>query len=223
MRQDALASWRPEAAFLGLHGPQKRSRRRDWHLPRRRPRGSLPGPFRRRAARAALVRKNLLLAVRPPACYTRRVAATPKPGYTKNGKKIGRKLKVIDPNQVIALARMNGSYAEIAAVIGCDPETIRKRFSEEVNAGRDHLKMSLKRWQYIAASKGNVTMLIWLGKNILGQSDNAPIEDYVKRKPVTAEYIESVKIALGITGKLVPLVERSNVMEINDRSKLLPD
>jgi len=32
-------------------------------------------------------------------------------------------------------------------------------------------KRSLRRWQYGAAEKGNVTMLIWLGKQYLGQSD----------------------------------------------------
>jgi hypothetical protein len=31
--------------------------------------------------------------------------------------------------------------------------------------------MSLRRWQIEAARKGNPTMLVWLGKQLLGQTD----------------------------------------------------
>jgi hypothetical protein len=48
--------------------------------------------------------------------------------------------------------------------------------------GRDDLKQSLRRSQIRLALSGNAVMLIWLGKNILGQSDtpinseaNAPL------------------------------------------------
>jgi hypothetical protein len=37
--------------------------------------------------------------------------------------------------------------------------------------------MSLKRKQYEVAMSGNVSMLIWLGKNILGQRDTFPEEN----------------------------------------------
>ena len=39
--------------------------------------------------------------------------------------------------------------------------------------------MSLRRKQWELAQKGNSTMQVWLGKNILKQSDN-PIQDEIK-------------------------------------------
>lgn len=45
--------------------------------------------------------------------------------------------------------------------------------SEELEGGLDRGKATLRRWQWKAAQNGNVTMLIWLGKQLLKQSDNA--------------------------------------------------
>lgn len=84
-------------------------------------------------------------------------------------KPMGRKLKPIDENQVKSLAGINCSYAEMAAVLGCDEKTLSNRFSRAIKEGREVGKMSLKRKQYEVAMGGNVTMLIWLGKITVGQ------------------------------------------------------
>jgi hypothetical protein len=42
----------------------------------------------------------------------------------------------------------------------------------ELLKGRESLKQSLRRAQIKLALSGNAVMLIWLGKNLLGQSDN---------------------------------------------------
>ncbi|RJQ55930.1 MAG: hypothetical protein C4521_01015 [Actinobacteria bacterium] len=73
------------------------------------------------------------------------------------------------------LAALQCSNVEIAAFFGCDEGTIRKRFSEELTKGRQNGKISLRRKQWEAAKNGNVTMLIWLGKQWLGQSDKQDI------------------------------------------------
>ncbi len=86
--------------------------------------------------------------------------------------KIGRPLKQIDANQVYKLAAMFCTDDEIAGFFGCAETTIKKRFRNELDAGRSAGKMSIKRKQYtLAVENGNVAMLIWLGKQYLGQRD----------------------------------------------------
>jgi hypothetical protein len=49
---------------------------------------------------------------------------------------------------------------------------LRYNFSVELVKGREALKQSLRRAQLTVALNGNPTMLIWLGKQYLGQSEN---------------------------------------------------
>ena len=60
---------------------------------------------------------------------------------------------------------------EIAAAVGCSVDTLTDRYSELLDKGRSKGKASLRRIQWEAATKGNVVMMIWLGKQLLGQSD----------------------------------------------------
>lgn len=85
--------------------------------------------------------------------------------------KIGRPPLDIDPAQVEQLAMIDCSYAEMAAVLGCDASTLTRRFAQVIEKGREAGKSSLKRAQFKAAINGNPTMLIWLGKQRLGQAD----------------------------------------------------
>lgn len=84
---------------------------------------------------------------------------------------MARPKKEIDPKQVEELAAIQCSYAEMAAVLRCDPKTLSNRFGQEIRNGRERGKSSLKRKQYELAMSGNCTMLIWLGKQHLEQSD----------------------------------------------------
>ena len=77
----------------------------------------------------------------------------------------------IDPAQVEALAAIGCTQEEIATALGCSRQTINRRFKVACIAGGDKLRMSLRRWQYVKAKDGNVAMLIWLGKQYLGQTD----------------------------------------------------
>lgn len=83
----------------------------------------------------------------------------------------GRPKKDIDEEQVLRLAAINCSYAEMAAVLGCDESTLTRRFAQVIKKGREQGNMSLKRKQYEIAMGGNVTMLIWLGKQRLDQRE----------------------------------------------------
>ena len=50
-----------------------------------------------------------------------------------------------------------------------------QNFCGFIKKGMEQGKASLRRMQYGAANKGNVTMQIWLGKQYLGQNDKQEI------------------------------------------------
>ena len=89
---------------------------------------------------------------------------------------MGRPKLDIDAEEVEKLAGMQCTMAEMAAWFGCDPQTIANRFSDETTKGREEGKMSLRRKQLSVAMGGNVAMLIWLGKQYLGQRDKKDID-----------------------------------------------
>jgi hypothetical protein len=88
---------------------------------------------------------------------------------------MARPKKVIDAVQVQALAGIGCTVAEIAAVMDCSKDTLERRFAAFIEKGRERMKMSLRRHQMKSAENGNATMLIWLGKQYLGQSDKTEI------------------------------------------------
>lgn len=82
----------------------------------------------------------------------------------------------IDEAQVEKLAAIMCTMNEMGSVLNCSVDTLERRFADVIQKGRDRGKMSLKRKQYETAMGGNVTMLIWLGKQHLGQKDKSPEE-----------------------------------------------
>ena len=77
----------------------------------------------------------------------------------------------IDTEEVQKLAKYGMTNVEIADFFGCDESLIRKSYSEYLTKGRAKMKLRLRQLQWDSAEKGNVAMLIFLGKNILGQQD----------------------------------------------------
>ena len=82
-----------------------------------------------------------------------------------------RQLLDIDEKKVEALASYGCTTTEIAAFFGCDVSTISKRFSKIIAKGKESGKIRLRQKQFEVAMKGNVSMLIWLGKQVLDQKD----------------------------------------------------
>jgi len=78
----------------------------------------------------------------------------------------------IDKKQVQNLARFGCTNVEIADFYGCDESLIRHSYSEYLTKGRSEQKLRLRQLQWASAEKGNIVMQIFLGKNILGQTDN---------------------------------------------------
>jgi AraC-like DNA-binding protein len=90
---------------------------------------------------------------------------------------MGRPRKQIDPTQVVELAKIDCTYSEMAAVLGCSQKTLQRRFVHLIEKGREEGKSSLRRAQFNkAVVDGNPTMLIWLGKQRLGQTDKTMVD-----------------------------------------------
>lgn len=98
-----------------------------------------------------------------------------KPGPKKG--EGGRPRNPVDPEEVAKLAAIHCTLAEIAAWFGVSHDTIERNFASIIKENREKGRASLRRMQYVAAQGGNVTMLIWLGKQLLGQRDK--IEEHV--------------------------------------------
>ena len=77
----------------------------------------------------------------------------------------------IKGEEVQKLSKFGMTNVEIADFFGCDESLIRKSYSEYLTKGRAEMKLRLRQLQWKSAEKGNAVMLIWLGKQILGQSD----------------------------------------------------
>ena len=82
----------------------------------------------------------------------------------------------IDTEQVEKLASFGCTNIEIASVFGCDESLIRKSYSEFLIKGREKGKVRLRQLQWKAAEAGSHTMLVWLGKQVLGQTDKQEVE-----------------------------------------------
>lgn len=90
---------------------------------------------------------------------------------------MARPAREIDLEQLTALASVGLTQSECAAILKCSPDTIQRRpeLVDAYNDGMETCKASLRRKQFEIAMKGNVTALIWLGKNLLGQSDKTEL------------------------------------------------
>ena len=89
---------------------------------------------------------------------------------------MARPLLEIDPEEVRKLAQLGCKLDEMADFLCCSVDTLERRFAEEIRKGKADLKMSLRRMQIHAAQNGNVAMMIWLGKQLLGQVDRSQID-----------------------------------------------
>lgn len=95
---------------------------------------------------------------------------------------MARPRKEIDLEQVEKLAAINCSMAEIASIVGCSVDTLQRNYAVVIEKGRHKMRVSLKRKQYELAMEGDRTMLVWLGKIILGQRDQAEVKvSYLRR------------------------------------------
>jgi hypothetical protein len=80
---------------------------------------------------------------------------------------------------------------------------LRLRFSELLTKGRSHMRVKLRQKQMMMALDGDRTMLIWLGKNMLGQSDAVDVTSdgqyvgAINQTGVSPDYLRDVRRTKG--------------------------
>jgi len=111
----------------------------------------------------------------------------------KAKKPTGRPRIKLDPKQAKIFGYFRATYDTMAEQIGCHVDTIRaamqdedSEFSKAYKKGFSSMKMKLSEAQVQTAIEDrNPTLLVWLGKQYLGQKDNPmPDEDVNKNYTV---------------------------------------
>lgn len=113
-----------------------------------------------------------------PSSRPRKAKKTPV-GSKAPRKKTGRPLIPIDWEKFDVMCAVQCTLAEIAGFFECSEDTIERavlrekkmRFADYFEQKRSDGKVSLRRRQYQAAMAGDRTMLVWLGKQWLNQTD----------------------------------------------------
>lgn len=79
----------------------------------------------------------------------------------------------LDVDEIRELASEANSIEDVSDLLGVDASTITNdpEYKRAYELGMTDMKASLRHWQFQAAKSGNVTMLIWLGKVLLGQRE----------------------------------------------------
>jgi hypothetical protein len=114
-------------------------------------------------------------------------------------KKRGRPPIQINMEMVETLASIQCTDEEIAAALRVSVDTIARRkqnpeFAEALAAGKALGRMSLRRLQWQAAKGGSVPMMIWLGKQMLGQRDrwDEPTENATEKAKEIASALKAM-------------------------------
>lgn len=91
----------------------------------------------------------------------------------------GRRLEPINWDEFEKFCKIQCTLEELSSVFDRDVATLQKEIKEHYGMTYSHVmaqkanigKVSLRRAQMQKALKGDNTMLIWLGKNVLNQAD----------------------------------------------------
>ena len=102
-------------------------------------------------------------------------------------KKTGRPLIAINWKQVDQMCAIHCTGEEQAAILEISYDTLNRAckrdkkmiFADYFRQKSAGGKMSLRRRQYSEAMEGNTTMLVWLGKNWLDQTDKQEVKQEV--------------------------------------------
>ena len=119
----------------------------------------------------------------------------------------GGVIKEIDYTKLDAMCAIQCTGEECAAILGIDYDTLNNGLKRDGKGGFSEYfklkgasgKMSLRRKQFEQASSGNSTMLIWLGKQWLGQAE--------KNENITKDISNEVSDE-DLNAKILKLMER---------------
>mgnify|MGYP003288016460 CR=1 FL=1 len=115
----------------------------------------------------------------------------------------GRPKLVLNEAGIQAIEDLSGymcTREEIAAFLGCQPNTLvneenKELFEETFKRGQENCKASLRRKQFEVGMKGHAVMLIWLGKQYLGQAEKleAAVANDDEKLEEMKKFMETVK------------------------------
>ena len=106
--------------------------------------------------------------------------------------KLPKKME-FDLKQIEYLARQHCTFADIAKLYRCSETTILNRYKDDkefrasYDAGKFHTIEIIRRKQIEAAADGNTQMLIWLGKQYLGQQDKQDVSRESRSAPINIQ------------------------------------
>lgn len=96
----------------------------------------------------------------------------------------------LEREKVVAYTLLGLSMRDIGQMLGVDEGTIRNQYSALVRQKRAERRLRVSKAQMDLLFSGDRTMAVWLGKNVLGQSDKAEVRQthtlkmYGKEAPV---------------------------------------
>jgi AraC-like DNA-binding protein len=86
--------------------------------------------------------------------------------------KFKHKADTLDPMQIEEAASKMLSVEEIGSIFKVSPDTLMRHFAEAIQNGRNRGKATIRRAQWDKAiNEKDRGMLVWLGKQYLGQSE----------------------------------------------------
>lgn len=108
-------------------------------------------------------------------------------------KKMGRPVKEVDLDKLAILCEYPMINNDIAALMDLSVDTIERAVRKEYNLTfaeykdqrQSHLRKTLLAKQIEVAKNGNVAMLIWLGKQYLGQSEKQEVAAAISTIKIT--------------------------------------
>lgn len=99
------------------------------------------------------------------------------PEKRKSARKVSPKRKSrVNREKVEMLSSFGCTIMEIAKFFIVDESVIRKDYVEEVRRGKEQMKLRLRQLQWKFAEQGNTSLLIFLGKNYLNQTDKQQLD-----------------------------------------------
>ena len=139
------------------------------------------------------------------------------------GKEGGRPIKEIDWKLLDSVLQFGAKLMDCSDILEASDDTIQKRireqfgitFSEYRERRMSKMRMRLLQKQYDVAMQGNVALLIWLGKQHLGQTDKQEINQKTEIKTVEQFIREKSKELEDASSKIE--IESSNEEKHQDR------
>lgn len=136
----------------------------------------------------------------PADAWTVEDLAVPMPIDPATGKKLGRPRKEVSLEDIQNLSGLHCTDEEMGAFFRVSARTIRRRrtldpaFKAACEAGQAEGKLSLRRKQFTRAVKdGNIEMLKFLGKNLLGQKEQASTQHHHTFSPAADPLLDKLK------------------------------